>query len=163
LALLVLVGFYISRPLFEKSATAFSPAEHEYSTLLAERDQILDAIRELDMDNSMGKITPEVYNGQRTALLQQGADILRQMDALEAADPDLVIDQQKEGVISPPPEEELQVYQKPTAVAQYDEELENLVSARRQSRTGKSAGFCAKCGHPVQENDRFCAHCGATV
>jgi hypothetical protein len=163
LALLVLVGFYISRPLFENSSVAVSQTEHRYSTLLAERDQILDAIRELDMDNAMGKISPEVYNHQRTVLLQHGAQILRHMDELQAADPELKIDHRLEEAILPRTEEDFQVYQKTGPPPRYDDDLENLVSARRQSRTGRSAGFCHQCGHSLQEQDKFCAHCGATV
>jgi predicted amidophosphoribosyltransferase len=28
---------------------------------------------------------------------------------------------------------------------------------------GKAAGFCPKCGRPVQAADRFCPKCGATL
>src|SRR3970040_2332059 len=80
LALLLLVGLFVSRPLFERRAVAVSREEHELSFLMAERDRILTALQELDFDHSLGKIPAEDYPGQRAALLQRGADILRQMD-----------------------------------------------------------------------------------
>ena len=160
LAMLLLVALFISRPLFENRSVSVTLAEHQYSALLAERDRILDAIRELDMDNAMGKISEDVYTGQRTVLLQQGADVLRQMDELQTADPDLA-------KLEPAPAPALVAATQPQTMqpgsVDYDYDLENLVSARRQSKSGKATGFCHQCARPIQENDRFCAHCGATV
>ena len=89
LALLVVVAVFVSRPLFENRVTASSPAvnqmEHKHSTLLAERDRTINALYELDFDNALGKIPAEEYHLQRAKLLEQGVDILRQIDALQDA------------------------------------------------------------------------------
>lgn len=90
LALLILVGLFISRPFFENDkqlaplqAAASSQEEHELSSLLAERDQVLTALQELDFDHALGKIPDEDYPAQRAALVQRGADILRQLDTIQ--------------------------------------------------------------------------------
>ena len=80
LALLLLVGLFISRPLFERKAVAVTQEEHELSSLMAERDRILTALHELDFDHALGKIPEEDYPSQRSSLLQRGASILRRLD-----------------------------------------------------------------------------------
>ena len=44
-----------------------------------------------------------------------------------------------------------------------DDDLESMISARRKTRKEKSAGFCPKCGKPVQVSDRFCPSCGKAI
>ena len=104
LALLVIVGVFISRPFFEpegkmvnssnygrsslrfrsrRSETALSEEEHQFSALLAERDRLLNALHELDFDHTLGKIPEEDYPQQRAILLQRGADVLRKLDAMQ--------------------------------------------------------------------------------
>jgi hypothetical protein len=165
-ALLLPIGLYISRPLFEPRSVAVSEAEHRFSALLAERDRILDAIRELDMDNAMGKFTPELYASQRTELVRQGAVILRQLDEVHSIDPHLESDNRLEEALTPVPLAalgEVQIAGAPVPAYEFDYDLENLVSARRQGRQGKAVGFCHRCGHPIQQQDKFCSPCGATA
>jgi NADH pyrophosphatase NudC (nudix superfamily) len=44
-----------------------------------------------------------------------------------------------------------------------DDDLEDLIAARRAARKEKSAGFCPKCGKPVLRSDRFCPSCGKPI
>ncbi|HEY9088584.1 MAG TPA: zinc ribbon domain-containing protein, partial [Anaerolineaceae bacterium] len=53
--------------------------------------------------------------------------------------------------------------QRPRLPAADQDELESLISARRRSRQEKSAGFCPKCGRPLQQSDKFCSSCGASI
>jgi hypothetical protein len=39
-------------------------------------------------------------------------------------------------------------------------EIESLISSRRMERIERSAGFCVKCGSPLQRSDLFCPGCG---
>jgi hypothetical protein len=159
LALLVVVAIFVSRPLFENRVTASSPAvdqmEHKHSTLLAERDRTINALFELDFDNALGKIPSEEYPQQRAKLLEQGADILRQIDALkdageESPSPPASGPFPARGEIKPKPVDP-------------NDELEILLANRRRSRQGKSAGFCPKCGGTLQKSDQFCPKCGAEL
>jgi len=101
LAVVVLVGLFISRPFFDKDAGPESEVsqaesgdlanrvesgnkfEHRRSMLLAEQDRLLTALGELDFDHALGKIPEEDYPEQRAELLRQGVDILRQLDVIE--------------------------------------------------------------------------------
>lgn len=180
LALLLMVALYVSRPLLERAARlerqSHVAEEHTRSALLAERDRILNALQELDFDYALGKIPEEDYPLQRKALLIKGAEVLKQLDAmqphqagdespedrLEAA----IARRRMQGAGSRPAlalegagAEQGQAPRRPAA----DDELEVLLAQRRRARQDKSAGFCAKCGAPLQKSDRFCPKCGSKI
>lgn len=50
----------------------------------AEKARLLRAIRDLDFDYDMGKLTDSIYTEQRVYLIGQAAAILQRIDALEA-------------------------------------------------------------------------------
>lgn len=172
LGLLVVVGLFISRPFFERQARPVTEAEHQRSTLLAERDRILNALQELDFDHALGKLPEEDYPSQRALLLQQGADVLRKLDAFQPA--------AQHGAFSEEAEARLEAAiaarrgevalpvgpngsgARPMA-ASPDDDLEVLIAGRRRARREKAAGFCPQCGNPVQVSDRFCPKCGTTL
>ena len=87
LALLILVALFISRPFFEsppvKTEGLTIQEEHDYSSLMAERDRILNALQELDFDHVLGKIPDEDYPPQRALLLQKGTEVLKQLDKID--------------------------------------------------------------------------------
>lgn len=184
LALLLLVGLFVSRPLIEKGAvedrTAAQPedpTDHERSSLLAERDRLLNALQELEFDYTLGKIPVEDFPAQRKTLLEQGAAVLRRLDELQVmadgptgAEP---VEERLEAVIAArrldTAVEMVQVgvsgngRKHAVAIAGPDDQLEVLLANRRRERREKSAGFCPKCGAPVQKSDRFCPKCGAKI
>lgn len=171
LGLLLLVGLFISRPLFEHSATALSQEEHELSVLLAERERLLDALQELDFDHSLGKIPEAGYPAQRAALLQSGAEVLRQLDTLQAESLDESLDTRIEAAIASHRKEMLRAQAVPNgqgrrpvrAINAPDDELEAVLAARRRGRSEKSIGFCPQCGGPVRQSDHYCPKCGVSV
>jgi len=45
-----------------------------------------------------------------------------------------------------------------------DDDLENMIAARRQTRKpAASAKFCPNCGQPLRPGDKFCATCGHKI
>jgi rubrerythrin len=38
--------------------------------------------------------------------------------------------------------------------------IEKMITGRRMQRKERSAGFCPKCGLPIQDSDVFCPGCG---
>jgi rubrerythrin len=170
LALLVLVGIFISRPLFENQEAApefpTSNDDHERSALLAERDRILNALQELDFDHALGKIPEEDYPGQRAYLLQRGADTLRKLDSFQADDSleQEEVEARIEAAIAARRAERVPVARGvSSSVASPDDELEVMLANRRRARGDKAAGFCPQCGGPMQKSDRFCPRCGNKV
>lgn len=167
LGLLVLVGLFVSRPLFEPAEAGqvyTNQREHDVSALMAERDRLLNALQELDFDYTLGKIPEEDYPSQRAALLQRGADILRELDTMVPAPPVETAEDRLEAAIaarratgaSPSPQERRKS-------AGSDDQLEQIIAHRRRERNEKSAGFCPNCGGPLQKSDRFCPKCGEEI
>jgi hypothetical protein len=190
LALLLLTGWFVGRPLFDRSPaqpaperTAEEQENHERSALLAERDRVLNALQDLDFDNTLGKIPQEDYPIQRQRLLARGAEVLRKLDALaQTSEPAETIPGE-----APAMEDRLEAAvaarRADAAVAATvvstggngsgrkraigpaipDDDLEAALAARRRQRNEKAAGFCPKCGKPLQKSDRFCPKCGAKI
>jgi hypothetical protein len=169
-ALFVVVALFISRPLLEQqtapAADAERQEEHELSYLLAERDRVLNALQELDFDYDLQKIPEEDYGVQRAALLKQGAEVLRRLDAHQAQAQPVSAEERLEIAIaerraaasaSVAPNGRRQAL----ATASPDDDIEALLADRRRVRQEKAAGFWPHCGGPVQKSDRFCPKCGA--
>jgi hypothetical protein len=179
-ALLILVGLFVSRPFFEKQpvqeSAGVDPTDHELSSLMAERDRVLNALQELDFDAALGKIPEEDYPPQREALLKQGVVILRRIDELqpqgsqtqnaeERLHAAVAARQSASGLdtsggiqpITTMPRNGHLVNGEP------DDEIEALLANRRRERQGKASGFCPQCGSAVQKTDRFCPKCGEKI
>lgn len=152
LALLVVVILFVSRPFGRQHTRSVMPADHEVSSLLAERDRVLDALKELDFDHVMGKVPTKEYPLQRAILLKKGADILRQLDAVTPTSKK---------------DEAVEEHSKTTVPARQtvlsEDDIESLIAARRNSRRERSGGFCPQCGKPVLASDHFCTSCGKTI
>ena len=131
LAMAVLVAAYVLRPVAARGQG--SQAGGQISSLQAEREHLLDALQELDLDHYMGKVLDKDYLPQRQALTQQGAQVLRQIDELQGSSGPQDIPEAK------------------------------LEAAVQKLRTvARSEGrFCHRCGSSVLPADRFCSRCGA--
>jgi hypothetical protein len=55
-----------------------------------------------------------------------------------------------------------QPVEEPTVPAA-DNEVEKMIIERKKERSERSAGFCPKCGQPIQQSDQYCPGCGAKV
>lgn len=188
LALALVVGLFVARPFIQphtvRSAAARSEEEHTEhvrSNLLAERDRVLEALQELDFDNALGKIPAEDYPVQRAALLHNGAEILRQLDEIEAVGgrvrPAGTTEERIEAAVAAHRADAVAAGRVPAAVgagaparaagsgngANTKDELEELIASRKRGRKESAAGFCPGCGRPVQKSDKFCSRCGTTL
>lgn len=137
-AVVLLVGLYLYAPIAARGRRPNRTESREVSALQAERDRVLDSLRELDFDNSLGIVPAEDYPVQRAELLQRGAVVLRKLDELVPA---AVAASRKLG----------------------DDEIESMIAARRIERKGRAAGFCPRCGRPVLVTDKFCSSCGKAL
>jgi hypothetical protein len=159
LGVFIIVGLYLYTPLLERRAQRVTEDEHELSTLLAERDRVVNSLQELDFDFQLGKVPGEDYPTQRANLLQRGADILRKIDSFS---PQVVTTQDTESRL----EKAIAARRADTSKEKTeltDDDLESMIVSRRKGHKEKSAGFCPKCGKPVLVSDRFCPSCGKAL
>lgn len=169
LALFVLVGLYVLRPILAPDV-ARGRNSTEYDHLLALKDAYLAQIHTLDFDYETGKIPEGDYQRQRARLMTETKDILMHMDEIEGL--------------------ALSVEELPTEIdlvavpaADTDGEIEAAVARLRQSHRaptpiiaekieasgaeqGASNGekkFCSQCGHGIDSEDKFCVSCGHQI
>ncbi|HKZ43453.1 MAG TPA: zinc ribbon domain-containing protein [Anaerolineales bacterium] len=153
---MLLVAIYVIYPFMQKPGKILLE-DHTISSLLAENDRILNALQELDFDNTLGKIPEEDYPFMRKELLNKGVDILKQLDELRQTTADTDVEKMLEDAITA---RKLASENQLVSLVEEDEEIEALIAKRRLSRDSKSAGFCSKCGNPILLSDVFCPRCG---
>ncbi len=181
LAVAFLVGIYVSQPFLRRMAVPSKKRkpdsdemEHQRSALLAERDRILTSLQDLEFDHVLGKVPDEDYQGQRMVFLEEGAEVLRQLDALEplAAPRQSAEDRLEAAVAARRADARINGNSAaPVAAAvatrrrlsNGHDDVEKMVDARRLNRPEKAAGFCPRCGKPVQKSDKFCSRCGEPI
>jgi len=111
--------------------------------LLADRDAAFQALRELNFDHQVGKITDEDFVAFEAHLKRNAAACLRALDEWEQE-----------------------------AASTFDDVLEQAIHARKQTliRAGMAGliesgdgRICPKCGNLAALEDRFCGGCGAAL
>ena len=184
LAVAFLVGIFISQPFLRRSASAVKAkrlqdndeTERQRSALLAERDRILTSLQDLDFDHALGKVPDEDYPIQRQVFLEEGAEVLRELDALEPQPlaSESAVDRLEAAVAARRADARVNGNGGTVALAAGEatrrrrvsngaDDVEKLVEARRLNRPEKAAGFCPRCGKPVQKSDKFCSRCGEVI
>jgi hypothetical protein len=84
LAVLLLIGFpYFRKP--EEGEGTVTPQRHRQRELLSQKESAYAAIKELDFDYRMGKLSDEDYKALRTQYEQQAISLLKQLDELGAS------------------------------------------------------------------------------
>jgi hypothetical protein len=174
LAVFILTVLFIVRPFFEHKTVSVSRQEIELSSLLAERDRILNALEELDFDYSMKKIAEDVYPIQRAVLLKRGAEVLRKLEeaswvqgeaATQKARARLQTAVAGNSGTEAVPEPSLRANHSGNGSGSTgeDDDLERLIASRRRARQEKTSGFCPQCGGALQKSDLFCPKCGSAT
>ncbi len=151
-ALLLVVGLFIARPFLVPHAHAPQPRKKmsRRQQLLAQKEDILDAIHDLEFDYETGKIPVELFEHQRELLKVQAAAVLKELDALKAQRPAKPKSRKEQDIEA--------------AIMQRRKRAKAQPPAKRASasngRTTKAARFCPECGEQVDPSDKFCASCG---
>ena len=152
IALLLAVSLYLVSPLLSNRTRRAPEDTSDVSSLLAERERLLNALQELDFDYQLGKVPEDDYPEQRSELLQKGAEVLQELDTLAPSRPAPVLHKASLDTAAAGHTEMLS-----------DDEIESMLAARRKTRGTKSAGFCPRCGKPVLVTDQFCPNCGKAL
>lgn len=183
LSVAILVILFVTRPILRANqhpgllATSGDEKniDHLRSSLLAERDHVLNTLYELEFDNTLGKVPEEDYLGQRVALVKTGADILRRLEELrsEPNEDNQTAEDWIEAAVAARRTDSAVSSISPLSVGMTRKDgrqqikdkdpLEDLIASRRRQREEKSAGFCPGCGKAVQVSDRYCPRCGTSL
>ena len=112
---------------------AASSSQEELDELLARRDAAFQALRELNFDHRVGKVSDEDFIVFEANLREVAASSLKAIDDWEAK-----------------------------ADLSLDPVLERSIDARRAALLG-SEKSCPSCGRPAFADDKFCAACGTAL
>lgn len=154
LALLISAGaaVYVLWPLLSRAAPDVPIEDDRLTDLISRKDSVMVAIKDLEFDHQVGKLSEEDFERFNARLRQQAIGYLQQIDKLAPQS------------------------------AQLDESLEVEIARLRKTRTapvavnGKSAPvaapavavpageaparFCTNCGQALAPQHKFCANCG---
>jgi hypothetical protein len=140
---LVIIGSIalVAYPLFKRSDeldVAFvGLTDPVLENLVTQRDATYSAIKDLENDHAMGKLSDGDYRSLRAKYETKAVAILQELDMLNGA--------KASGKATPS-----------------DESIENEVARLRRASANASTN-CPKCGTPHLADDVFCAKCGASL
>ena len=142
LFLFMLSGFFVLRPFFVETENERRAGTTVRDSLVAERERLLHAIEELDLEFELKKISSEEHTRSRDILLAQAAKVLKELDDLpkssrsrpESADP-----------------------------VKANDDLEKMIADRRKQLKGEQSTQCPHCGKSVDKGAQFCSHCGGAL
>ncbi len=142
--LLIAVVAFVAYPLFTAQRGNKIETPNALDTLIAQRDSAYDAIRDLDFDFQMGKLSQSDYAAMREKYKARAALALQQIDALGGGDSKA--DKQIEAQVAK---------LRRTKTDSLEAEIAQLRTARASAQLK-----CSKCGTRYQPGDQFCAKCG---
>jgi ribosomal protein L37E len=100
------------------------------------------AIRELEFDLSMGKLTEEDFQILREKYTREAAGYMKEIDNLE----------------SPPA-----ISSKPAAKVTDKQNKQGVAASRSEKPTQRKHIYCTSCGAKAAVENRFCAACGSKL
>lgn len=165
LALLLSAGaaVYVLWPLLSQTAPDVPIEDDRLTDLISRKDSVLVAIKDLEFDRQVGKLSEEDYERFNARLRQQAIGYLRQIDKL--APQSAQLDESLEKEIA----RLRKTHIAPVAVNGNAASAAGLVEAPVVAvPAGKIAGkivarFCTNCGQPLAAGHKFCANCGTAA
>lgn len=174
-ALLIVVGLVVMRPFLTRYALREKNVGRR-EALQAQKEAVLERIRELDFDNETGKLPDDEYERQRQQLLAEAAGILQRLDALAPAatnsgngsqdvqdEVEAAISRLRKAPSSPSAGSAddieaavKQLRRQPTAA----NGPQSPETVRDRSDRSTHSQYCSQCGQPRDADDKFCAYCG---
>lgn len=146
LALVVLV--FVLHPLWRAEELLADAEDEEDVTLeelYARRDSLYQAIKELEFDHQVGRVTEEDYRHFLARLKGEAADVLRQIDEVQS---------QQHTIVQ---------YLEARVAELRQQQLHIPVATRADGEDTAGARYCTQCGTPARVGDRFCSQCGTPL
>jgi NADH pyrophosphatase NudC (nudix superfamily) len=154
-ALISLLAIYFAvSPLLKAGRASLVVEDDKLVELLGRKDSVLQAIKDLEFDYRVGKISQEDYERIDQRLRRQAIGLLQQIEKVAPASASL--DEQLESIIA-------QFRQTSRASTPASSGIPALAPSAAQTPVGQSTRFCTQCGKPVEAGHKFCAYCGTPI
>ena len=136
IALLLTFGFYVARPfLTSERQTSQRPKGEDLARELVERKgQLYSAIKELEFDQALGKLSSTDFRRLRSDLEEDALEVMRQLDQINGS----------------------------SDSAGLRKKIEDDILSLRQNAS-PSATSCPNCAARCHVEDRFCSLCGTRL
>jgi len=160
-----LAAIFISLPFFRRagnesagnpgSSLRPNPRMEQLKELNARKESLLSAIKDIEFDYGLGKLSREDYEDLNSRYKVEAADVLKKMDEIA------------EGSSEAPVEDELEKEIKEARMRGYsvyedDEEIEKEILMAREASWARESEErrCPECGSAYDADDLFCSKCG---
>ena len=165
----LLTAIFIALPFFlnawkparsgKEEGTPVDPLLERFRVLEGRKESLYSAIRDIDLDHGLGKLTEGDYQELRQKYRAEAASVLKEIDALTKDSAITDVDSQIEA--------EIMNERAPHPGGSEEEEIESeILRARKGSITEFSAPGnqnCPECGHRLSGGDVYCSKCGAKL
>jgi zinc ribbon protein len=135
------------------------PAMERINNLRVRKESLYSAIRDIDLDYALGKLTAEDYEELRQKYRIEAASVLKEIDDISKGSGTVDLDA---GI-----EDEILKSRGAGRQVGEDEEIENEILMARKPALSEFAAqtelSCPKCGHESLKDDLFCSKCGAKL
>lgn len=161
----ILASYYAVSPLLQPGKAPLLVEDDKLMELLGRKDAALQAIKDLEFDYRVGKVSQEDYQRIDQRLRRQAIVLMQQIEKLAPVSASL--DQELEGIIAnhrrthaaPAAEVASPVLVTPPVEATSTP----IVAPAEAFATPQATRFCTQCGKPVEPGHKFCGHCGTPV
>jgi hypothetical protein len=152
---------YVTAPLWRPRRPLVEADDTPLAALIERKDATLRAIKELEFDYQMGKLSEEDFERDNVRLRHQAIALMKRIEELAPESEEL--DARLESLIA----QHRQVSD-PVAgngvdagVDEVETETETVREPSAEAKAEKI--FCPACGAPADPDDNFCAVCGAPL
>jgi zinc-ribbon domain len=163
---LVLALAGLAYPLY-RARTQFAGVDvSTLDDLLAQRDGVYATLRDLELDQALGKLDANDYASLRERYMLRATEILQQLDVLrgEGGSQIASAEIEKEVVaLRKTTKDEGRFAEKRLATNDGEQRVDTNALVAQKSAKEKAAAadmFCTNCGRPYKPGDKFCARCG---
>jgi hypothetical protein len=150
----LLAVYFTVSPLLKEGRSTLVLDDDKFTELLGRKDATLQAIKDLEFDYQVGKMSQEDFQRLDQRLRRQAIAYLQQIEKIAPAS--ATLDEQLEAIIA----QFRQTSQPPLSSVAVPGNGESPVEA---VSTAQATLFCTQCGKPVAAEHKFCAHCGTPI
>lgn len=154
-AIISLLAIYFAvSPLLKPGRATLVLDDDKFTELLGRKDATLQAIKDMEFDYRVGKMSQEDFQRLDQRLRRQAIGLLQQLEKMAPAT--ATLDEQLETIIA-------QFRKTITAATPAVSAPLSSDMPDESTATVQATRFCVHCGKPMGAEHKFCAHCGTPV
>ncbi|KAB2832620.1 MAG: hypothetical protein F9K51_04795 [Candidatus Dadabacteria bacterium] len=164
LVIALLAAIFISLPFFlragKRPGDEYFPDKRteKLKELNSRKDSLLTAIKDIEFDYGLGKLTREDFEELHGKYRIEAASLLKEIDSASGAGP-APVDRFDDDI-----EKEIRAERNKFLTPYDDEEIEKEILRAREATWAEPADrYCPKCGSACGSGDLYCSRCGAKL